>query len=153
MIRKARVEDVKIMHSLIDSYAKKGEMLPCGLIDLYERLRDFYVFIDDESGEVLGACALHICWEDLGEIRSLAVKDEKKLSGIGKKMTLACLEEAAIIGLKRVFALTYQPKFFEKLGFNEIDKGMLPHKIWGACIKCSKFPECDETAMMLQLSE
>lgn len=152
MLRKAKIGDVKNIHALIDNYAKKAEMLPCALVDLYERLRDFYVFIDDETEELVGVCALHICWEDLGEIRSLAVKEDKILGGVGKRMTLACLEEAALIGLNQVFALTYKPEFFSRLGFNEIDKSKLPHKIWGDCIKCSKFPECDETAMMLDLA-
>lgn len=152
MLRKAKIGDVKKIHALIETYAKRAEMLPCALVDLYERLRDFYVFIDDETEELIGVCALHICWEDLGEIRSLAVKEDKILAGVGKKMTLACLEEAALIGLNQVFALTYKPEFFSRLGFNEIDKSKLPHKIWGDCIKCSKFPECDETAMMLDLA-
>ena len=152
MLRKARIADVKKIHSLIESYAKKGIMLPCALVDLYERIRDFYVVTDEKSGEILGACALHICWEDLGEIRSLAVKDEERRKGIGRKLAMACLEEAAMLGLDKVFALTYTPDFFSSLGFKTIDKGVLPHKIWGDCIKCSKFPECDETAMMLELS-
>ncbi|MDT8317993.1 MAG: N-acetyltransferase [bacterium] len=152
MLRKAKIGDVKKIHALIENYARRGEMLPCALVDLYERLRDFYVFVDDESEELIGVCALHICWEDLGEIRSLAVKEDRILVGVGRKITMACLEEAALIGLKQVFALTYKPEFFSRLGFNEIDKSRLPHKIWGDCIKCSKFPECDETAMMLDLA-
>ena len=151
MLRKANIGDVKKIHALIENYARKGEMLPCPLVDLYERVRDFYVFVDDETGDIAGACALHICWEDLAEIRSLAVKEEKSLQGIGSKMASACLTEASALGIKKVFALTYKPKFFEKLNFEEIDKSILPHKIWGDCIKCSKFPECDETAMMLTL--
>ena len=151
MLRKARIDDVKEIHALIDGYAKGGEMLPVALVDLYERVRDFYVFADDETGQLQGVCALHICWADLAEIRSLAVVDEKKMQGIGKKLVMACLEEAAILGIWKVFALTYKPEFFSKLNFAEIDKGTLPHKIWGDCIKCSKFPECDETAMMLEL--
>ena len=142
---------MKAVHRLIDSYAKKGDMLPCALVELYERARDFYVYIEDDSKEIVGACALHICWEDLGEIRSLAVKEEARMKGVGKKMALACLEEAAMLGLQKVFALTYAPDFFAGLGFNVIDKSVLPHKIWGECIKCSKFPECDETAMMRML--
>lgn len=151
MLRKAKIADVKKIHTLIDSYARKEEMLPCALVELYERVRDFYVYIDDVSGTIIGTCALHICWEDLGEIRSLAVADESRMKGIGKKLVIACLEEAALIGLKKVFALTYKSEFFSKLGFKTIDKGTLPHKIWGDCIKCSKFPECDETAMTLEL--
>ncbi len=153
MLRKATIGDVKKMHGLIENYAKRGEMLPCALVDLYERVRDFYVYVDDETGDVVGACALHICWEDLAEIRSLAVSEEKSLKGIGTKMAAACIEEAKDLGIKKIFALTYKPLFFEKLNFKEIDKSVLPHKIWGDCIKCSKFPECDETAMMLTLHE
>lgn len=151
MLRKAKVGDVKEIHALIENYAKEGEMLPCALVDIYERVRDFYVYIDDNDGAISGACALHICWEDLAEVRSLAVKSDLTLKGIGKKMVMACLEEAALLGLQKVFALTYAPKFFEKLGFSEIEKSTLPHKIWGDCIKCSKFPDCDETAMMIEL--
>ena len=151
MLRKAKIGDVKKMHGLIENYAKRGEMLPCALVDLYERVRDFYVYTDDETEEVIGTCALHICWEDLAEIRSLAVKEEKSLQGIGSKMAAACMEEAKSLGIRKIFALTYKPVFFSKLNFEEIDKSILPHKIWGDCIKCSKFPECDETAMMLTL--
>lgn len=151
MLRKAKISDVKDIHALIDGYAAKGEMLHCALVDLYERVRDFYVVIDDDTDDLIGACALHICWEDLAEIRSLAVKERKRMKGIGTKMVTACLEEAVMLGIRKVFALTYHPAFFSRLGFREIEKTTLPHKIWGDCIKCSKFPECDETAMMLDL--
>ena len=150
MLRKAIIKDVKAIHALIDDYASKGEMLPCSLLELYEKIRDFYVFADDETDEVLGACALHVCWEDLGEIRSLTVKVEKTMKGIGSAMVRACIEEARVLGIQKLFALTYKPDFFKKLDFNIIDKNVLPHKIWSDCIKCSKFPECDETAMMLE---
>ncbi len=150
MLRKAIIKDVKAIHALIDDYASKDEMLPCSLLELYEKIRDFYVFADDETDEVLGACALHVCWEDLGEIRSLTVKVEKTMKGIGSAMVSACIEEAKNLGIQKLFALTYKPDFFKKLGFNIIDKNVLPHKIWSDCIKCSKFPECDETAMMLE---
>lgn len=148
MLRKARPGDIKSIHALIDTYAKDGVMLPCALSDLYERLRDFYVYVDEDSAEVCGACALHICWEDLGEIRSLAVREQNKRQGIGKKMIAACIDEARAFGIKKVFALTYVPDFFSNFDFQIIDKSVLPHKIWADCIKCSKFPDCDETAMM-----
>jgi len=152
MLRKAKIKDVKAIHALIDSYARNGEMLPCSLLELYEKIRDFYVFADDQTGEVLGACALHVCWEDLAEIRSLTVKVEKTMRGIGSEMVRSCIEEAGMLGIQKLFALTYKPDFFVKLGFNIIDKSVLPHKIWSDCIKCSKFPECDETAMMIELN-
>ena len=150
-MRKAINTDVKSIYAIVDSYAKKGEMLPCAVYEIHERLRDFFVYIDDETGEITGVCALRICWGGIGEIRSLAVKEEFKKRGIGKAMIHACLDEAAALGLPKVFALTYVPGFFLKFGFEVIDKKSLPHKIWGDCVKCSKFPECDETAVMLEM--
>ncbi len=149
LIRKARITDVKQIQKLVEVFANKGEMLPRSLSDLYENLRDLYVY--EKEGHLAGVCALHICWDDLAEIRSLAVVEEHGRSGIGTKLVRSCIEEALELGLKKVFALTYKPKFFEKLGFHEIDKMGLPHKIWGDCLKCSKFPECDEIAMVLEL--
>ena len=149
MIRKARITDVKQIQKLVEVFANKGEMLPRSLSELYDNLRDFYVY--EEDGNVIGVCALHICWEDLVEVRSLVVAEGHTKKGIGKKLVNACVDEAREFGIKRVFALTYQRVFFEKLGFHEIDKVHLPHKIWGDCIKCSKFPDCDEIAMVRAL--
>jgi len=149
MIRKACIADVKTIHKLLNTYAKDGMMLSRSLSDIYEALRDFYVF--DEGGVVLGTVCLHICWEDLAEVRSLAVAEEAGLRGIGRQLVQSCLDEARELGLKRVFALTYKPGFFEKLGFHLIEKSELPHKIWGDCLKCAKFPECDEIAMSVEL--
>jgi amino-acid N-acetyltransferase len=116
---------------------------------LYERVRDFYVC--QEEGEIVGTCALHPCWEDLGEIRSLAVKESYGRRGIGTDLVRTCLQEAQSLGIKRVFALTYKADFFQRLGFQLTDKSKLPQKVWSDCIKCVKFPECDETAMILDL--
>jgi amino-acid N-acetyltransferase len=99
----------------------------------------------------VGICALHICWEDLAEIRSLVVQEEHQKKGIGSKLAKACLEESKKIGVKKVFALTYRPKFFEELGFKKVDKTMLPHKIWTDCLKCVKFPDCDEIAVVKEI--
>jgi len=148
MIRKARLSDVKEIQRLINFYADRGEMLPCSLSELYERLRDF--FVHEDRGEIVGTCALHVSWEDLGEIRSLAVKEPYTRHGIGTGLARACLEEAAALGIRKIFALTYKPAFFQRLGFQVIDKSKLPQKIWTDCIKCVKFPECDETAMILE---
>lgn len=149
MIRKARISDVKEIQRIINLYADRGEMLPCSLSELYDRLRDFFVY--EEQGEIAGTCALHISWEDLGEIRSLAVRESHMRRGIGTLLVKACLEEAQQLGLKRAFALTYKPDFFRRLGFQLTDKSTLPQKIWTDCIKCAKFPECDEIAMILEL--
>ncbi|MDK2848592.1 MAG: amino-acid N-acetyltransferase [Desulfuromonadales bacterium] len=149
MIRKARIPDVKIIHKLLLGYAQQGLMLSRSLADVYECLRDFYIL--EQGGEVVGAVALHICWEDLAEIRSLAVASAHERRGVGRQLVQACLDEARELGLKHVFALTYQPGFFEKMGFDYIEKSELPQKIWSDCLKCPKFPDCDEIAMSIKL--
>jgi amino-acid N-acetyltransferase len=148
-IRKARIQDLKAAHKLINSFARKEEMLPRSLYELYEDIRDFIIV--EDNGKIHGVCALHVLWEDLAEIRSLALSREYRRKGIGKKMIKQCLAEAKSLGLKRVFALTYHPGLFEKLGFTYIDKSELPQKIWGDCVRCPKFPECDEHALILDL--
>lgn len=150
-IRKAKISDIKPIHKLINEFAKKGEMLPRSLNELYENIRDF--FIAEESNEMHGVCALHILWEDLAEIKSLAVKKESQKKGIGRLLVKKCLNEAKKIGVKKVFVLTYIPEFFKKAGFKELDKSKLPQKIWGECIKCPKFPECDEIALIYKFKE
>ncbi len=145
MIRKAKIGDVKIIHKLLDS-CDEGVVIPRSLSEIYEHLRDFFVYIKD--GEVIAACALHISWEDLAEIRSLVVTSGHQGSGAGRALLDACLEEARELGLPKVFVLTYIPDYFMKFGFNTIDKSELPHKVWSDCVKCVKFPDCDETAMI-----
>jgi amino-acid N-acetyltransferase len=149
MIRKATLRDVKEIQRLIKQYSARGDILPRSISELYDNLRDFFVYI--KNRKIVGICALHICWEDLAEIRSLAVEDESRKKGIGAKLLEACIEESKHLGVKRVFALTYQPEFFEKMGFKRIDKNILPHKIWTECVKCVKFPDCDEIAVLKEL--
>ena len=151
MIRKARMADVKGIHSLIAEYAKKGDMLPRSLADIYENLRDYFVFLGDD-GELVGSAAIHIMWEDLAEVRSLAVREGEMRRGIGTQLVESCISEAIVLGIARVFALTYKPEFFEKLGFHVVDKAELPQKIWADCLKCSKFPDCDEVALVADFS-
>lgn len=148
-IRKAKITDLKQVHVLINDYAKREQMIPRSLNELYETLRDFVIC--EDSGRVCGVCALHIMWEDLAEIRSLAVDKRYQKLGIGKDLVKKCLKEARILGLRRIFALTYHPEFFKKLGFLEIDKASLPQKIWTDCLRCHKFPECDEHAVIINL--
>jgi len=149
MIRKAKLKDVKEIQRLIKQYSARGDILPRSLSELYDHLRDFFVYI--RNRKMVGICALHICWDDLAEIRSLAVREEDRKSGIGAKLVKACLKESKALGLKQVFALTYQPEFFEKVGFRKVDKAVLPHKIWTDCLKCVKFPDCDEVALVKEL--
>lgn len=149
MIRKAILQDARQIHRLLLRYAKDGLVLPRSLMEIFEAIRDFYVFVEQE--QVVGAAALNICWEDLAEVRSLVVDENFAGRGIGGHLVEACLAEARVLGIGRVFALTYQQRFFERLGFTLIDKSELPQKIWGDCIKCAKFPECDEVALSLSL--
>ena len=151
MIRKARMGDVKAIQKLIADYARKGDMLPRSLSEIYENLRDYFVCIEN-GGKVIGAAAIHIMWEDLAEVRSLAVTEGEMGRGVGTKLVEACISEAIVLGIKRVFALTYKPRFFEKLGFVQVEKSDLPQKIWTDCLKCSKFPDCDEVALVSDLS-
>jgi len=150
-IRKAKITDVRDIQKLIEYSARKGEMLPRSLVELYDNLRDYYVIPEEGQEAIIGTCAMHICWEDLAEIRSLVVKEEYRHRGIGSQLVEACLSEAISLGLYRIFALTYQPDFFRRHGFKVVDKATLPHKIWADCIKCVKFPECDEIAVLLEV--
>jgi amino-acid N-acetyltransferase len=152
MIRNARMEDVKAIYNLLNHFAQKGLLLARSYSSLYDQLRDFHVFVEKTgAGErIIGVGALHICWENLAEIRSLAVDEDFQRKGIGSQLVAACLAEAEAFGIPRVFTLTYQPGFFAGLGFTPIDKKELPHKVWSDCINCSKFPDCNEEAMIWQ---
>lgn len=149
MIRKARIKDIRQIQSLINGFAKKDLMLPRSLNELYENIRDFWV--NEERGRVTGCCALHVSWDDLAEIKSLAVAAAWQKKGIGKRLVLTCLNEANEFGAAKVFVLTYRPDFFRKFGFKKIRHASLPHKVWAECINCSKFPDCNETAMIKAL--
>lgn len=149
MLRKAQISDVKDIQKLLTHYANRGDMLSRSLSELYESVRDF--FIIEENGCLLGTAALHIVWEDLAEIRSVAVSEEAGRKGVGSRVVQACIDEARELGLKRLFCLTYKPDFFSRFGFRVVDKSELPHKVWGDCIKCVKFPDCDEIAMLVDL--
>jgi amino-acid N-acetyltransferase len=147
IVRRARLSDVEEMHGLINYFAQKGLMLPKSRNKLYQNIRDF--FVAEQDGQFAGCCALHVIWNDLGEIRSLAVVEAFQKNGVGRQLALAALRDAAELRLPRVFALTYQRPFFDRLGFVEVDKASMPQKVWGECMDCPKFPNCDETAMVL----
>ncbi len=149
MVRRAIVKDAPAIHGLIKEYAKRGEILNRPIDEIYRYLRDYFVY--DEGGSISGVSALHIYSEGLAEIRSLVVKEGHLRKGIGSTLVNACLEEARSLGIKKVFALTYIPDFFYRLGFEEIDKSLLPQKIWRDCITCKIFPECDETAVIKEV--
>lgn len=149
MVRKAVLSDVGAIHSIIEIFSRKGVMLNRPVSEILDMIRDFFVY--EDNGAIVGICALHICSDDMGEIRSLAVREKFTKKGIGRELVSACLEEAATLGLKKVFALTYKTGFFSKLGFRLINKDVLPHKIWGDCIRCIKFPNCDENAVITEI--
>jgi amino-acid N-acetyltransferase len=148
-IKKAAITDVKDIQKMVNEFARREEMIPRSINELYENLRDFFVAEDDNG--ITGVCALHVLWDDLAEIRSLAVHKESQGAGIGSRLVKHCLADAKKLGISRVFALTYRPTFFRQLGFTDIDKASLPQKIWGDCIRCPKFPECDEHALIINL--
>lgn len=150
-IRPARMGDVRAIHALLTIFAAKGLMLPRSISSLYDHLRDFVVY--EEEGTILGICALHISWDDLAEIRSLAVAEAKQKCGIGALLVESCLDEARSLEIRNVFVLTYQAAFFRKFGFIDRDKQDLPHKIWSDCLHCSKFPDCDEDALILTFDD
>ena len=151
MIRKAVINDVNDIHALLQLYSKKGELLARPLSKLYDHLRDFWVFEDPEKKGIVGCCALQFCWENLAEIRSLAVDPDFTGRGIGSTLTERTIQEAVYFNVKTLFTLTYRPGFFKEFDFTVIDKNELPIKIWSDCIGCVSFPNCDEIAMIKKL--
>jgi amino-acid N-acetyltransferase len=145
-IEKACINDVSQMHRLINDFADRDEMLARPLSEIYENIRDYFVVREGEK--VIACVALHVMWEDLAEIKSLAVAEASQRQGVGNELVKACLEEAKELGLSTVFCLTYKPAFFEQAGFSRIDKMELPHKVWTECFRCPKFPNCDEVALI-----
>jgi len=148
-LEKARIRDATQMHELINLFADKGEMLARALSEIYENIRDYFVVRQDER--VVACAALHVSWSDLAEIKSVAVAEDSQKEGTGAQLVEACLKEAKDLGIPTVFCLTYKPAFFEKLGFSQVEKMELPHKVWGECYRCPKFPNCDEVALIYHL--
>ena len=143
---RATIADARGICDLVNTFARKGEMLPRTMSEVYQNLRDFYV-VHDDGGDVVACGGLHILWEDLAEIKSLAVREDMQGRGLGAGIVEACVDEARLLGLKTAFALTYRPAFFEKLGFVQADVMTLPRKVWGECYRCPKFPGCNEIAL------
>jgi amino-acid N-acetyltransferase len=148
-LRKANVRDVPTMARVINGFAAQGLMLPKSQHQLYQDVRDFVVAT---AGDEIVACgALHVVWGDLAEVRSLAVAEGWQSQGLGQLIVNNLIAEARALGLPQVFALTYRQDFFERLGFHVVPRESLPHKIWGDCLNCPKFPNCDEIAVALSL--
>ena len=150
-LHQATVADARVIQKLVNGFARKGEMLPRTMAEIYENLRDYSVVRD---GDAVVACgALHIMWDDLAEVRSLAVTEERQGQGLGALLVRAHIQEARTLGLSTVFALTYQPAFFERLGFQQADVMTLPRKVWNECYRCPKFPTCNEIAVVYDLKD
>ena len=150
-VERARISDATQMHQLVNHFADKGEMLPRPLSEMYENIRDYFVVREDQR--VIACAALHVSWSDLAEVRSVAVAESCQEQKIGAQLVEACLQEAKELGVVTVFCLTYQPAFFEKFGFSQIDKMELPQKVWTECFRCPKFPNCDEVALIRHFKE
>ncbi|MBF0301774.1 MAG: N-acetyltransferase [Desulfamplus sp.] len=152
MLRKATPADVRAIHTLLQLYGKRGELLARPLSELYDHIRDFWVYVDEDTKEILGCSALQFCWEDLAEIRSLAVVEKAHGKGIGTLLVDRTIQEAISYKIPKLFALTYRPTFFQQFDFNQIDRAELPIKIWSGCITCVNFPDCNEIAMMKSIA-
>ena len=151
MIRSATIHDVPRIAEVINSHAELGKMLFKNYAQLYENLRDFAVY--ELDGQVVGCCALAIIWADLAEVRSLAVDDNVRGRGIGSDLVKWCIDEARHLQVRKLMSLTYEQRFFERLGFKVVAKESLPLKVWSDCVRCPKNDACDEIAMVLELED
>jgi len=149
-LRSARVGDVPEMAALINYHAERHRMLFRSYEELYEHIRDFSV-VESQNGDILACCALEVFWKDLAEIKSLAVAPDHMRKGLGRALVHNAIQQASDLGVSRVFALTYEQEFFQRLGFELIDKDQLPHKVWTDCVKCHQQHNCKEIAMILRV--
>ena len=145
--RKPTFDDIEAIYELVNSYAEEGVMLARSRNTLYETLRD--MIVAEDNGKIVGVGGLHIIWDRLAEVRTMAVNREMTHHGIGAEIVRRLIAEGRGIGVEKFFTLTYKPGFFQTLGFNIITKDELPHKVWKDCIECPKFPNCDEIAMVM----
>ena len=149
--RPARLADVPKIRDLVNVYADRDLMLPRTSAELYETVRDFLVLEIEDAG-LVGCAAVHIVTGVLAELKSLAVSEEWRGLGFGDILVESCCGVAAELGLERLFCLTYQVDFFRRHGFVPVDRSQLPEKVWGECVRCNKFLDCDEVAMWRPLN-
>jgi amino-acid N-acetyltransferase len=142
-LRRAMVSDVSAVQKMVNEFAERGEMLPRSLSELYENIRDY--IIAEREGEVVGCAALHVTWGDLAEVKSVAVREDQRGQGLGRRLVSTCLQDARDLGVPRLFVLTYIPDYFARFGFRRVEK------VWSECIRCPKFPDCGEVGMVADL--
>jgi len=149
---KAKLTDIPAMQNLVSFEVKEGIILNRSEDEVATNIRSYV--LAKEGERLVGYTALHVHSKRLAEIRSLIVDEKYRGQKIGQRMVEFTLEEAKTLGVEEdVLVLTYLPVFFEKLGFNEINKEVIPeHKIWADCIKCIHFPVCNEIALVHKLS-
>jgi amino-acid N-acetyltransferase len=152
MIRKAKIHEVPEIRRFLGEFSLDGGILPRTLAQLYDQLRDYFVYREDQ-GPIIGVGALHICWAGLGEIRSVAVSAGHRGRGIGSQLVKTCLAEARVLGLSEIFLLTLVPDFFKAFGFKVVSREELLPIVWADCVNCIKFPDCDEIPMLLELAK
>ena len=128
-IRRARTSDIKAIRALVDAYTADRRLLSKATVTLYESVQEFWVAVDDD-GAVLGCGALHVMWEDLAEIRTVAVDPACRGRKIGHKIVSRLLDVARDLGIARVFCLTFETRFFGSFGFTEIDGAPVPHAVY-----------------------
>lgn len=150
-LRTAKLADVEHIQKLINGFAEEGLMLARSRQMLCEHIRDFKVY--ESEGQIQGVGSLHILWDDLAEVRALAIDKNYQGKGLGRMIVESLLLEAEELGVPRVFTLTYQPEFFAHLGFHSVNKEELPQKVWQECLYCVKFPNCDENALLINVNK
>ncbi len=150
-IRPARVGDVPAIYELIRVFAERNLMIRRSLGELYESIREFLVAGDD-TGSIVGCVALHVFWDDLAELRCLAVAEQVQGQGLGQRLVEACWDSARALEIPSVFTLTHAVAFFERCGYHQIEKSELPHKIWNECVRCPLFPNCQEVALIRSIA-
>ncbi len=149
-LRRATVADVANIAGVMAGYVEDGSLLPRSTGDLYRSLREFHVAAADD-GRILACAGLRVLWDDLGEVRSLAVRPEAHGQGLGKALVNLVLDDAREIGLGRVIALTREVAFFERCGFAVAARETMPRKVWTDCVACPRRHACDEIAVEIEL--
>ena len=149
-IRTAKVQDVKQIQKIIEFYANNKEMLHRSLNSIYENIQEYVVV--ENKGKIIACGALHVSWEELAEVKALAVSKEFARQGIGRKIVKTLEKKAIKLGIHSTFALSFKPEFFKKLGYEVISREVLKQKIWSECINCHLFPDCGEIPLIKDLS-